>query len=148
MAQSTAIIDQGKVYQGTAASAGGTFTADYAIPTDKAATLRAVCMASHATASHMDGAASLVAEYVLQNKNGTVTAPTAIASSNNPANATTATFVASAAQASDAGVWSGGTPTLAWSISGTNGRVTFTNTGASATVNVTVIISAIIVGST
>lgn len=148
MAQSLAIIDGGKVYQGTAAGTGGTFTADYAVPTDKAAKFRATAIASHAAASHLDGAASLVAEYVLQNKNGTVTAPGATSGSNNPANSTTTTFVAAAAQASDASVWSGGVPTLTWSINGTNGRVTFTNTGTASTVNVTIVIEAIIVGST
>jgi hypothetical protein len=147
MAQSVIIRDT-KYFQGTAAGSGGTFTADYPIPIDKAAKLRATVIASHATTSHLDGAASLVAEYVVQNKNGTVTAPAAIASSNNPANDTTTTFVASAAQASDAGIWSGGTPTIAWSISTTNARLTFTNTGASVTVNISVIIDAFVVGST
>ena len=148
MGQSTVTIDYGKVYQGTAAGSGGTFTADYAIPTDQAAKLRATAVASHATAAHLDGAASIVAEYVVQNKNGTVTAPGATSGSNNPSNSATTTFVASAAQASDAGVWSGGVPALAWSVSGTNARCTFTNTGTASTVNVTIVIEAIIAGST
>lgn len=147
MAQSTVTIDT-QVYQGTAAGSGGTFTADYAIPTDKCAKMRATVIASHAAASHLDGAGSCTAEYVLQNKNGTVTAPTAATGSANPCNSTTTTFVASTAQAFDAGIWSGGTPNASWSISGTNGRLTFTNTGSASTVNVTVVIQAIIVGST
>jgi len=144
--QSVATIDQGKVYQGTAGASGGTFTADYAVPTDQVARLRAECIVSIASGGHLASCASLVAEYVVENKNGTVSAPSAIASSNNPANDTTTTFVASAAQASD--YIATGAVTLTWSISGTNARCTFTNVGNPSAVNVTVVIKAILVGST
>lgn len=144
MAQSTVTIDR-SIYQGTAAASGGTFNADYAVPTDKTAYLRATCIVSSASAGHQANTAVLVAEYVAQNKNGTVTAPAAITSSNNPSNSNTATFVASAAQVSD---YAGGAPTLTWSVSGTNARATYTNNGIGSVVNVTIYVEVMIVGST
>lgn len=148
MAQSKPTRDLGKWFQGTAAGTGGTFTADYPIPIDTTVKLRATIIASHATAAHLDGGASIVCEAVFQSKNTVVTLPAATSGSNNPATSATTTFVAAAAQASDAGLWSGGVPTATFSVSGTNGRCTFTNTGTASTVNVTIWIDAWIVGST
>ena len=146
MGQSICKVDLGAVYQGVSTSAGGTFTADYAIPTDQVARLRAECIVSSATSSHLAACASLMAEYVVENKNGTLSAPSAISSGLNPANNSSTTFVASGAQASD--YVATGAVTLTWSISGTNARCTFTNVGNTISVNVTIVISAILVGST
>ncbi len=149
MAQSTATIDYGKVFQGTA-TANGTFTADYPIPTDKGARLVAVAIISAASGGHMNAFGSLRAEYVVENQNGVLSAPTAV-SSTNPLNSTVAGEATAHVQASDA-TFSGGAGSpigLAWSISGTNARATFqNNSGTGVTANVTIVIDAIIVGST
>lgn len=153
MGQSLPIIDLGKTYQGTAAASGGTMTADYAIPTDTVARLRAVVILSSASASHLSAGASLCAEYVVQNKNGTLSVPgVVLAGSADPLNSSTAGEAAAFVQATDSGFDNAGGglhPTAAWTISGTNARLTVTNQSVTSVVaNVTVIISAIIVGST
>jgi hypothetical protein len=147
MAQSAVTVDYGKVYQGTAANAGGTFAANYAIPANQVAHLRARCIVSHATAGALDNCAALVASYVAENKGGAAaSAPTALVGSNNPSNSNTTTFEASDAQASEYG--GSGLVTLTWSVSGTDAVCTYTNVGNTVTVNVTIVIEAILVGST
>lgn len=145
MAQSTVTRDT-QTSQGTAASSGGTFNADYVIPTDKTVMMRVYCIVSAASASHQASSAALYAEYVVENKNGTVTALAALGSSVNPGNSNTATFVAAHAQGSDYGA--SGTVTLTMSVSGLNARATYTNVGNAVSVNVTIVFDVIIVGST
>lgn len=145
MAQSKVTVEHGKVFQGTVTNGGGTFTADYAIPIDQAAHLKADCLLTRATASHLAGTACVNCDYVVENKNGTLATPAAIASGNNPANNTTTTYVAASAQANDD--VASGTIIAAWSISTTNARVTVTNNTA-ATYNVSVVVTGILVGST
>lgn len=153
MGQSVCTVDQGKIFQGTAAASGGTFVCDYAVPTDTVARLTAVVMLSAASASHMSASASLRAEYVIGNYNGTLAVPSVtLASSANPLNSNTAGEAAAFVQATDSAFDNagGGThPTAAWTISGTLARLTVTNQSVTGIVaNVTVVISAVIVGST
>jgi hypothetical protein len=153
MAQSKVTIDYGKVYQGTAAASGGTFTADYAIPTDTGARLVAVVLLSAANAAHMNAFGSLRAEYVVENQNGTLSAPAAVPApgSTNPLNSSTAGEATAHVQATDAAFSNSGGglyPTAVWTISGTNARLTVTNQSVTSIVaNVSVVISAIIAGS-
>jgi hypothetical protein len=155
MAQSIPTIDlAGKRYQGTAAPSGGTFTADYPIPTDQGARLVAVALFSSASGGHLLNFGTLRAEYAVANKNGTLSAPTAITTpgSTNPLNSSTTGEAAAHVQASDtafSNVGGGIFPLLQWSISATNARCTFTNNSStSITANVTIVIQAILVGST
>lgn len=157
MGQSVVTIDR-VVSQGTAAPGGGTLTVDYAIPTDQCARLVAVAILTHANASHLTAAASLRAEYVVENQNGTLSAPSATTNpvtSVNPLDSTVTGEAAAHVQATDLGftntVSSNLAPAINWSISGTNARLTITNNsnGASSiAANVSVIIDAILVGST
>ncbi len=153
MAQSKPTIDYGKVYQGTAAASGGTFTADYAIPANQGARLRAQVFLSAASAGSLNAFASLTAEYVVSNIAGTVAVPGIIlASSADPLNSNTAGEAAAFVQATDSAFDNAGGglhPTAVWSVSGTNARLTVTNQSVTSIVaNVTVVISAILVGST
>ena len=75
-----------------------------------------------------------------------VTAATALGSSNNPANDNTTTYVAAHAQALDTAFIGGGPSNCAWSISGTNARLTVTNLGGT-TADVTVWVQAFNFGS-
>jgi hypothetical protein len=108
-------------------SGGGTATASVPIPTDTICVLQAKVVMVHSTGGHLDHGAGLWAEYVVYNANGTLTAPGAITSGNNPANNTTTTFVAAHAQGSDINSIGGANPTAAWTISGTNAVLTVTN---------------------
>ena len=150
MGQSVIVFER-QISTGTAAGSSGTFapTLDTSLAkfSNKMVTVHVECRASIASGGNMTGGARLHADYVVENKAGTVTAPAAISGSNNPANDSTTTFVASKAQAADAGVWSGSPPTLAMSIVGNKIVATFTNT-ASSTVNVTMIFDYDFVGST
>lgn len=155
MTQSKATIDYGTVYQGTAAAAGGTFVADYAIPIETGARLVAIVILSDGGGTgRLVNFASLRAEYVVENNHGTLNAPAAIPTpaSTNPLNSSTAGEAAAHVQASDAAFNNSGGgfyPSAVWSISGTNARLTVTNRSATAVVaDVTVVISAIIAGST
>jgi len=153
MAQS-AFLFKKKLYTGTAAASGGTFIADFDMASfnDKGARLEAFVFLSSATSSHMNNFASLRAEYVVENKNGTVTATTAVTGSTNPLNSTTAGEQAAHVETSEAGFNNAGGDTFAtavWTISTTKARLTVTNNSTtSITANVTVEIVARIVGST
>lgn len=151
MAQS-AFTFKRKLYIGAAAAGGGTFIADFPIPIDKGARLEAFVFLSQATSSHLNNFASLRAEYVVENKNGTLSAPAVVTGSTNPLNSNTAGEQAAHVEASDAGFNNpgGGTfPTAVWTISATNARLTVTNNSStSIAANVTVEIVARIVGST
>lgn len=153
MGQSVVTYDMGKIYQGTAAAGGGTFVVDTPIPTDQGARLTATVFLSAASASHLNAFASLRAEYVVENQNGTLSAPAVVLTgSANPLNSNTAGEAAAFVQTTDSAFDNagGGThPTAVWTISGTNARMTVTNQSATSIVaNVTVVISAIFVGST
>ncbi|HEY1956059.1 MAG TPA: hypothetical protein VGH28_10605 [Polyangiaceae bacterium] len=145
-ATSTPINVDQKVCTGTAAASAGTMTCDYATTTDRATRLVANVGMSALATGHLTATSFITCEYVVENKNGTVSAPTAITSSNNPSNNTTSTFVAAHAQASDSAFASTGPSTCVWSISGTNARVTVTNQGATAA-DVTVWVQAFSFGS-
>jgi hypothetical protein len=136
----------GKYYKGSAASGGGTFVVTYASTTDRATWLSAKCGLSDVSATHLHDAGFLTAEYVVENKNGTLTAATSYSSSNNPSNASTTTFVAAHAQAADSAFTGGGPSTLAWSVTTPNAILTLTNTGAT-TADVTCLIEAFYFGS-
>lgn len=145
-AASTSWVQDVKPCTGTAASGGGTFTCDYTTTTDRASYLDAEIGLSDVNSSHLHDAALMRAEYVVENKNGTVTAASPYTSSNNPANSNTTTFVAAHAQGSDSAFAGGGPPTCVWSISGTHARLTVTNSGAT-TADVTVLIHVFNFGS-
>jgi hypothetical protein len=145
MGQSVLTLDR-QATQGTAASGGGTYAPTYAIPTDKVVYLRAHCIVSRAVSSHLNDCAALTASAVFINKNGTVTLAGALTNSNNPASSNTTTYVASDAQASDYNA--SGVVTLVFSVSTPNAVCTYTNVGNPNGVNVTIIMDAIIVGST
>lgn len=148
-ATSTAIVVDQKVCTGSAAASGGTMTCDWATTTDRATWLVARVGLSNASAAHLANAGYITCEYVVENKNGTVSAPAAIGSSNNPASS--GNLAASRAEASDGAYTNpgGGTyPTCTWSISGTSARVTVTNQSVSAVAaDVTVWIQAFNFGS-
>jgi hypothetical protein len=150
-ATATAILVDQKVCTGAAAAAGGTMTCDYATTTDRATRLIANVGLSNFSAAHLANAGFITCEYVVENKNGTVTAPAVFGSTVNPANENTATFVAAHAQATDSAFSNpgGGTfPQCRWTISGTNARVTVTNNSiTSVTADVTVWIQAFNFGS-
>ena len=122
-----------QVSKGTAAAAGGTFTADFAIPTDRVVRVEVRGFLSGQTggAGHVVSA-SLYAEGAYENQNGTVVAVTAASGSTNPSNSTT--LAAQRAQACDAALVGGGAgpSTLALSVSSTNVRATLTNNSDSA----------------
>lgn len=133
------------------AASGGTMTCDYATTTDRAYRLTALVGMSNFSASHLNATASIFCEYVVENKNGTLSAPAAITSSLNPAAENSTTYIAAHVQASDAAFNNagGGTfPSCRWTISGTNARVTVTNQSVtSVTADVTVLIQAFVFGS-
>ncbi len=157
MGQSKASIDYDAVYQGTAAASGGICTFDYPIPTDQGARLEARVLMSAASGGHLNAFGSLWAEYVVENKNGTLAAPAAAQCSFNPINSNTvvATSLGGGArvQAMDGAFKAdpavGPFSSATWSISGTNARLTVTNQSNSAvTANLTVFVKAYIAGST
>lgn len=140
-----AAVDQ-KLCTGSAASSGGTMTCDYQTTTDRATRVVAFVGMSNFAASHLANAGFITCEYVVENKNGTVTAVTVYTSSNNPSNSNTTTFVAAHAQAADSAFAGGGPSTCVFSVSGLNARVTVTNQGAT-TADVTVLLQAYTWGS-
>jgi hypothetical protein len=150
-ATATAVVVDQKVCKGTAAASGGTMTCDYATTLDRATRLVAHVGLTNFAASHLANAGFVTCEYVVENKNGTVTAVPTFGSTINPANENTATFVAAHAQGSDTAFSNsgGGTfPQCRWSISTTNARVTVTNNSVtSITADVTVWIQAFNFGS-
>lgn len=145
-ATSTAMVGDQKVCTGSAASSGGSMTCDYASTTDRASWVLARVGMSAITTGHLSTTGLLFCEAVFENKNGTLSLATALASSANPQGNTSTTFVASHAQAADSGFVGAGPPTCAWSVSGTNARLTVTNTGGTAA-DVTVWVQAFNFGS-
>lgn len=117
---------------GTAANGGGTMVLDYALPTDKAVRIFAHVFLSVATGgpSHLTAVAGLKADCVVKNNNGVLTFATVVAASNNPASA--ANLAAASAEGSDAAFNGAGPPTVVFSISGTNVRLTITNPGGTS----------------
>lgn len=120
-----------QVSKGTAAAAGGTFTADFPIPTDRVVRAEVYGFLTAKPGGSII-AASMFAEGVYANAGGTVSAVTAFTGGANPQSA--AALVGSRAQASDAAFTGGGgtPPTLVLSVSSTNVRATITNNSASA----------------
>lgn len=145
-ALSTPWVQDIKQCTGTVAGTNGTLTCDFPVPTDRVAYLDAICAISDLNSSHLHGAALLRAEYVLENKNGTLAAATAFTSSNNPTAAGTTVYVAAHAQAADSDFVGGGPSNCAWSISTTNARLTVTNAGATSG-DATLLIKALVFGS-
>lgn len=145
-ATSTAIVVDQKVCTGTAAGSGGSMTCDYASTTDRGSWVIARASMTALTTGHLSATGLLFCEAVFENKNGTLSLATALASSANPQGNTSTTFVASHAQAADSAFVGAGPPTCAWSVSGTNERVTVSNTGGT-TADVTVWIQAFNFGS-
>jgi len=145
-ATSTAIVADQKVCTGSAAGSGGSMTCDYASTTDRATWVQARVGMSALGTGHLSTTGMIFCEAVFENKNGTLSLATALASSANPQGNTSATFVASHSQAADSGFVGAGPPTCAWSVSTTNERLTVTNTGGT-TADVTVWITAFNFGS-
>lgn len=145
-ATSTAIVADQKICTGSAGASGGTFTCDYASTTDRATWVLARVGMSVLSTGHLNAVGAIFCEGVFENKNGTLSLATAQSGSANPSSNTTTTFVASHAQAADAAFVGAGPPSCVWSVSGTNERVTLTNTGA-AVADVTVWVQAFNFGS-
>jgi hypothetical protein len=143
-----------KLFTGTAAASGGTFVADFDLASfvDKGVRIEAFVFGSAATSSHLHDFASLRAECVAANKNGTVAFSTTSSGSANPLNSNTAGEAAAHVECSDAGFNNagGGTfMTAVWTISTTKARLTVTNNSVtSITANITVEMIVRIVGST
>ncbi len=150
MAQSAVTIDR-SIQQFSAVSiSGGTAVMNIATHSDKGMRLRAICMFSAASASHMSNFGSLTAEYVVQNKNGTLTATAAATSSFNPINSSTTVatgYIGKDVQADDHAALNG-ICTLTWSVSGTNAVCTFTNNSSTTALNVSIVIDTWESGST
>lgn len=147
MGQSVPTIDR-KVFQGTAGSGGGTFVATLttsAAPfTDQVIRLQARVYLSSASASHLVNGCSLVAEYVVENKNNTTTAVAAITSSANPDNS--GGLVGQHPEVADTAM---NTSTANWTLASSNATLTVTNNGTgSVAANVTVVMDIEMVGST
>lgn len=150
MAQST-YTRETVVYQGSATSGGGTFVATLttsAAPyTDQVLRIWGRAYLTAASASHQTNACAIVAEYVVQNKNNTVTAVTALSTSSNPTNSNTAGFnLTSRPETADTVM---NTSTAVFTISSSNVLLTVTNNGSgSVAANVTVVLDIERVGST
>jgi len=158
VARTSSTLDPFKICaSGTASSGGGTYTCSYAIPTDRVAYLKATVIMSQLDAGHIENGASFGCDYVVENSNGTLSAPSALNTSANTASnpvaaigtSTSARYmITSRAEASDPGFLNSGSgiaPTCTWSISGTNAVLTVTNNGSSSrTADVTARIEALI----
>lgn len=134
-------------FSGAAALGGGTFVADVAIPVDRVVKLHAKVALSVLTAAHLGDVAYVEADAVIANKNGAMSLPAPIAGSANPTNS--AGLLAQTSEVTDAGLLSlgGAPPTAAWSISGTNARLTVTNPSIAENADVTVLVEATYFGS-
>jgi hypothetical protein len=149
MGQSTLTRDS-RIDQGTATSAGGTFVATLttsAAPfTDQLIHIHCRVYTTAASAGHLNTSCCLQAEYVVQNKNNTVSAVTAIAGSTNPLQSTVAGLQAAWVEAADT---TANTSAAAFALSSSNVTMTVTNNGTtSVAVNVTVVWEWEMVGST
>lgn len=123
MAQSIFIRDRQMIYT-TGVADGDTVTMNIAVPSDKVMRIRAeVFWSTTAPAfnGHMNQSNGHFTEYVVQNKNGTVTAPSASPSTANPNNSNTLVQGISVA-----GVQTDSMSVIAstWGISGTNAQLT------------------------
>lgn len=130
MAITAAIIDQTITNLTGIAASGGTATVDTAIATDTLVRLVAYVMLLQASASHLSKDAQLYCEYCVQNKNGTVTACTAIATSANPDNSGGVALTTKPETNELSAVC-----TANWTISSTNARLTITNNDTGAAVD-------------
>ena len=150
MGQSTVTFDR-QVFQGTATSGGGTFVVTLptnAAPyTDQAIRLIARTYITSASGSHLVNVAAILSEYVVENKNNTTTAATALATSSNPVNSNTVGFaLTSRPGTADTPV---NTSTAVWTLSSSQAVLTVTNNGTvSVNANVTVVVDIEMVGST
>lgn len=150
MGQSAITIDR-QIFQGTAGSGGGTFVVTIptnAAPyTDQLIRLMARIYTTEASGGHLLNSYAGLSEYVLENKNNTTTAVTAISTSSNPVNSNTAGFIlTSRAEVADTAV---NTSTAVWTVSSSQATLTVTNNGTgSVAVNVSVIVDIEMVGST
>lgn len=137
------ILDR-KTFTGTAAHGGGTFTADYAVPTDRGVVIKANVIFSAQTGApaHLTIVTNMVTQYCVRNNNGTLAEPTAMAGSSNPR--TAANLVAADVETDE---FAGGAPSSAtFSISTTNARLTATNNASSQDADVTVVMEVLLFG--
>lgn len=144
MAQSTPTKHE--IVMQFATTASGVATFDIPTTTDQVHRIEVYCIASSATASHLTAGGSWVGQYVVENKNGVLSAPIVVGSSINPANFSN--LQTSNAEAADSTFNS---TTGAWSISGTNARLTVSlinGTGGQSQGNITCWFTVWRVGST
>lgn len=143
----TAIITDRKIFTGTAAHGGGTFTADVAITADRSLNLRAHAFLTAASGGHLIAVGAYETENLVYSNNGAIATPTAISGSNNPQSSTN--LRPSRVIAQDSAFQSGGgaASTASWSVSGTNARLTVTNNGTSQDADVTVVVEIYKTGS-
>lgn len=140
-----------QVFQGTATASGGTYVVtlltDAAPYTDQVIRLTARVYITYPVTAHLDSAAALIAEYVVENKNNTTTAAVPITTSANPVNSDTlGFFLTSRPETADTVV---NTSTAQWAMSGSQAALTVTNNGSgSVAVDVTVVLEIERVGST
>lgn len=153
---SAAVIDRTLFNNGglTVTTSGGTYAPTVAVPTDKAMRLRATAIFSSSNAGHLQFAGSLVAEYAVQNANGTLTAIPAAGNSQVPTNSNTVTVSGATTNMTGEYVEAdnhanfNGISTLVWTVSGTNAVCTFTNNSTTAAVFITIYVETFTVGST
>ena len=146
----SAVTNDIQVFQSTGASPianGGTYvvTLDTSIApyTDTCIRLIAEVEITAASAAHLSVSCGLpLVEFVVENKNGTVTSVSAIATSSNPINSNTAGF----ANTSRAAVSESGTSTAVWTIVSNKATLTVTN-NIGVTANVSVMLKIKYVGS-
>jgi hypothetical protein len=135
----------------TVASGGGTLTVQVFTDgnpyTDKLIRLIARVYLTEASAGHLLNSCAILAEYVIQNKNNTTTAVTALATSSNPVNSNTVGFaLTSRPEVADTAM---NTSTAVWTISSNRATLTVTNNGTgSVNADACVIIDTEYIGST
>jgi hypothetical protein len=147
----SAVTTDHQVFQGTATSGGGTYVVTLptnAAPyTDQLIRIIGRAYLTEASGGHLLNSAALIAEYVIENKNNTTTAVTALGTSSNPANSNTAGFeLTSRPEVADTAM---NTSTAVWTLSSSQAVLTVTNNGTgSVNANVTVVVDIEMVGST
>lgn len=147
MAQSIFTRDKQVIYTPNVAS-GDTVTMNIAVPTDKIIRIRAWIFWSTTEPSavgHLDQADGQFCEYVVQNRNGTVTAIPASSGNANPINSNTlAAGVSIAAVVTNEGL----ADTATWGISGTNAQLSAPNRDGDNSNDLAVVFDIMHVGST